>query len=165
MSTSLNSSRPPCADEIPRRKPYGQAELPRLLGFKRVVLAAATAFITVNIWTGCPVLAVWVGSRIVGQRQLSMTAVGVVVVALGAVELAMLLVLAWLNNRYDELTGRPRAERRAAWLRSMSASEAPHVSQRVGITVLERIVILNVYIAVIALLVWWVFVAGHAFVA
>jgi hypothetical protein len=38
----------------------------------------------VNVWTVCPVLAVWVGSRVVGQRQLSVTAVGVVIVVLGA---------------------------------------------------------------------------------
>ena len=47
-------------------------------------MAGATAFITVNVWTACPLLAVWVGSRVVGQRQLSVTAVGVVIVALGA---------------------------------------------------------------------------------
>jgi hypothetical protein len=51
---------------------------------KRATLAATTAFITVNVWTVWPVLAVWVGSRVVGQRQLSVTAVGVVIVALGA---------------------------------------------------------------------------------
>jgi hypothetical protein len=123
-------------------------------------MAGATAFVTVNIWTGCPLLALWVGSKVVGQRQLSMAAVGVVVVALAALTLASLLALSWLNNVYDELIGRPRTERRAPWLRSMRDVAEGHISIRVGITALERIVVLNVYVAVIGLTVWLVFFAG-----
>jgi hypothetical protein len=123
-------------------------------------MAGATAFVTVNIWTGCPLLALWVGSKVVGQRQLSMAAVGVVVVALAALTLASLLALSWLNNVYDELIGRPRTERRAPWLRSMRDVAEGHISSRVGITALERIVVLNVYVAVIGLTVWLVFFAG-----
>ncbi len=127
---------------------------------KRVALAGATAFLTVNIWTGAPVLALWVGSQVVGQRALSMTAVGVVIVVLAVLVIVMALALAWLNNVYDELTGRPSAERRAPWLRSMRAEAEGHISQRAGITLLERIVMINVYIAVITLLVWYIFFAG-----
>ena len=123
-------------------------------------MAGATAFVTVNIWTGCPLLALWVGSKVVGQRQLSMAAVGVVVVVLAALTLASLLALTWLNNVYDELIGRPRTERRAPWLRSMRDVAEGHISIRVGITALERIVVLNVYVAVIGLTVWLVFFAG-----
>jgi uncharacterized membrane protein (DUF485 family) len=127
---------------------------------KRLALAAATAFVTVNIWTGCPVLALWVGSKVVGQRALSMTAVFVVVIVLAILEIAMSTVLTWLNNTYDELLGRPRTERRATWLRSMRAEDEGHVSQRVGITTLEQIVMANVYIACIALIAWFAFFAG-----
>jgi hypothetical protein len=133
---------------------------PRFMNLKRVALAGATAFLTVNIWTGAPVLALWVGSRVVGQRALSMTAVGVVIVVLTVVVIVMALALAWLNNTYDELTGRPSAERRAPWLRSMRAEAEGHISQRVGITLLERIVMINVYIAVITLVIWYIFFAG-----
>jgi hypothetical protein len=128
-------------------------------------MAGATAFVTVNIWTGCPLLALWVGSKVVGQRQLSMAAVGVVVVALAALTLASLLALTWLNNVYDELIGRPRTERRAPWLRSMRDVAEGHISSRVGITALERIVVLNVYVVVIGLAVWWVFFAGPPMVS
>ena len=128
-------------------------------------MAGATAFVTVNIWTGCPLLALWVGSKVVGQRQLSMAAVGVVVVALAALTLASLLALTWLNNVYDELIGRPRTERRAPWLRSMRDVAEGHISSRVGITALERIVALNVYVAVIGLTVWLVFFAGPPMVS
>jgi hypothetical protein len=133
---------------------------PRFMNLKRVALAGATAFLTVNIWTGAPVLALWVGSQVVGQRALSMTAVGVVIVVLTALVIVMALALAWLNNTYDELTGRPSAERRAPWLRSMRAEAEGHISQRAGITLLERIVMINVYIAVITLVIWYIFFAG-----
>jgi hypothetical protein len=89
-----------------------------------------------------------------------MTAVCVVVVVLAALVFVMVLALAWLNNIYDELTGRPRVEQRATWLRSMRAEPEGHVSQRVGVTTLERIIMANVWLAVIALAVWLAFFAG-----
>jgi len=126
----------------------------------RLLFAAATAFVTVNIWTGCPLLALWVGSQVVGERRLSMGAVMLTVTVLAVLVFVFALALTWLNNVYDELIGRPRAERRATWLRSMRAEDEGHVSQRVGITLLERIVMVNVYVAMIALAVWHVFFAG-----
>lgn len=127
---------------------------------KRASLAAATAFLTVNIWTGAPLLALWIGSQAVGGRTLSMAAVGLVVVILAILVFGLALALTWLNNVYDELIGRPRNERRAAWLRSMRAEDEGHVSQRVGVTTLERIIVVNVYVALTTLAVWYVFFAG-----
>jgi hypothetical protein len=132
----------------------------RLLTLKRAGMAAATAFVAANIWTGCPLLAVWVGSQAVGRQTLSMGAVGIVVVVLAMLVFAMALLLTWLNNVYDELTGRERVERRSAWLRSMRAESERHLSQRAGVTALERIVMVNVYVAVVTLVVWYVFFAS-----
>ena len=132
----------------------------RHLTLKRAGMAAATAFVAANIWTGCPLLALWIGSQAVGRQTLSMGAVGVVVVVLAVLVFAMALLLTWLNNVYDELTGRQRVERRSAWLRSMRAESERHVSQRSGITALERIVMINVYVAVATLVVWYVFFAS-----
>jgi hypothetical protein len=130
------------------------------VGFKRLTMAAATAFVTAQIWTGAPLFALWVGSQFVGQRTLSMAAVGIVVVVLAILEFALALLLTWLSNTYDDISGRPRTERRARWLRSMRAEDEGYVSQRVGITPLERIVMLNVYVAVLLLAIWYVFFAG-----
>jgi hypothetical protein len=131
-----------------------------LVRLKRALLAGATAFITVNVWTGGPLVALWVGSRVSNSQPLTMAAVGVVIVVLAVLEVVMVLGLAWLNNTYDELTGRSQVEERAGWLRSMRAEPEGHVSQRVGVTTLERIIMINVWLAVIALAVWWVFFAG-----
>jgi hypothetical protein len=133
---------------------------PPFMMLKRVTMAAVTAFVTVNIWTGAPLVALWAGSEVVAERTLSMAAVGVVVFVLAVLEFGLALALTWLNNVYDELIGRPSTERRATWLRSMRAEAEGHVSQRVGITLLERIVMINVYIGVVALLIWFILFAG-----
>jgi uncharacterized membrane protein (DUF485 family) len=137
-----------------------EAQQTHLLTLKRTGMAAATAFVTANIWTGCPLLAVWVGSQVVGTKELSMGAVFVVVIVLAVLVFAMALLLTWLNDVYDEITGRERVERRSAWLRSMRAESERHVSRRVGVTALERIVMINVYVAVISLVLWYVLYAA-----
>jgi hypothetical protein len=136
-----------------------RGEVPHLTA-KRLALAGATAFVSVNIWTGCPVLALWVGSQAVDQRALSMTGIFVVILTLAVLLFVTTAALGWLNNTYDALVGRPSIERRAPWLRSMRAEAEGHVSQRVGVTLLERIVVANVYIVVIGFTVWLVFFAG-----
>jgi hypothetical protein len=125
-----------------------------------VAMAGASAFLAINLWTGAPLLALWVGSQVGDQTTLPMTAAFVVLVVLAALVAAMALALTWLNNAYDELVGRPRTRRRVAWLRSMRAEADGDLSARVGITALERIVMISVYIAVIALFIWLVFFAG-----
>jgi hypothetical protein len=156
--TSRTASRTDAIPSDPRAAEH--EDPPAFITLKRVALVGATAFITVNFWTGCPLLALWVGSRVVGQQTLSMGAVGVVIVVLGALVFTLAIALTWLNNVYDELIKRPRTERRAPWLRSMRGESESHVSQRVGTTVLELIVMINVYVAVIALAIWYVFFAG-----
>ena len=49
-----------------------QTQTIRLLALKRAGMAAATAFVAANIWTGCPLLALWVGAQAVGRQTLSM---------------------------------------------------------------------------------------------
>jgi len=136
-----------------------QVQTPHLF-LKRLAMAALTAFVAANIWTGAPLFALWVGSQFVGHRALSMGAVCIVIVVLAVLEFALALLLTWLNNTYDDISGRPRVERRARWLRSMRAEDEGYVSQRAGITALERIVMLNVYVAVLLLVVWYLFFAG-----
>ena len=123
-------------------------------------MAAATAFATINIWTGCPLVALWVASQVSGEHRITMAAFGVFVLAAAVLEGLTLIALAWLNDVYDELTGRRRVERRSPWLRAMSDEAEHHVSQRVGISLLERIVMINVYIGVVALLIWFILFAG-----
>src|SRR6266700_755245 len=95
---------------FPAHEADGSQPAPRFMALMRATMAGATAFVTVNIWTGCPLLALWVGSQVVGERTLSMGAVGLVVVVLAVLVFVFAVALTWLNNVYDELTGRPRTE-------------------------------------------------------
>jgi hypothetical protein len=133
---------------------------PRFMMLKRTMMAGATAFIAINLWTGAPLLALWVGSQVVGRSALSMQAVFVVVIVLAVLLFAMVIALTWLNATYDELIGRPSGEDRLTWLRSMNVRGKEDISHEVGITVLEQIVMASVYIAVIAFVAWFFFFAG-----
>jgi hypothetical protein len=128
---------------------------------KRAAMAGLTALVTVNVWTGCPLLALWVGSRAAGGAELSMFAVVLVLVVLGLLELAMMLVLAWLTGVYDELIGLQRPEQSATWIRRLCAAESRGLNRSLRITTLEGIVVINVYVAVSTLVVWYLFFAPH----
>ncbi len=124
---------------------------------KRAALAGVTALATVNVWTGCPLLALWVGSRAVGTHELSMAAVVVVLIVLALLEGAMLLLLAWLTNYYDGLIGLRRSEVEVTWIRRLCAPpEAAGARPVPQLTSLEGVVVINVYIAVLASVGWYV---------
>jgi hypothetical protein len=126
----------------------------RALLAKRLLLVAGTAFLAMNIWTGAPLLSLWVGSQFVGEHRLSMGAIGIVVITLAVLELAMALGIAWLDNTYKRITGFPLRENRLTWLRSMNI-EGETVGEGVRTSALERIVMINVYIAVIILVAYF----------
>jgi hypothetical protein len=138
-----------------------QAGLDRSTALPRAAMAALTALVTVNIWTGCPLLALWIGSRAVGTSELSMAAVGVVLAVLGLLEFAMLLVLAQLTSAYDELIGLRRPEPQATWIRRICAPDSAGLRRRFPITSLEGVVVINVYVAILTLVVWYLFFAAH----
>jgi hypothetical protein len=132
-------------------------------GAKRALLASLSAVVAVNIWTGCPLFAVWAGSRAVGSSGLSMGAVFLVIGVLTAGEIALTLALTWLSARYDELTGRPPAARRTSpWLRSMRGEREELAKRRQGVSPVERIVVVSVVLCVVAFEVWFFFFAGSS---
>jgi len=94
---------------------------------------------------------------------LSMQAVFVVVIVLAILVFSMAVALARLNAAYDRLIGRPPAEHRFGWTRSMSVADEDEVHYDVGTTALEQIVMGSVYLAVICFLVWFFFLAHYSF--
>ena len=130
---------------------------------KRIALAAATMLVSVNIWTGFPLLAVWVGSQVAGESGLSMGALFAVVAVLAVSVTAGVIALAWLSARYDELSGRPQAQRRTSpWMRSMRGEREEHAKKRQGVSGIERIVVISVVAAAVAFEVWFFFFAGSS---
>src|SRR5262249_36509218 len=111
----------------------------RFLLAKRTAMVAATAFLAINLWTGAPLIALWVGSQVVGKTVLSMEAVMVVVVVLAVLVFSMSMALAWLSSEYDRLSGREPGEHRLPWMRGMSGEEGiEQPGYGAGITPLER---------------------------
>lgn len=134
-----------------------------MVWFKRIVLASASALAAINMWTGAPLLAVWVGSQVAGDSGLSMGAIAAVIGVLAASCLALATALSWLSARYAALTGRPAGPRRTSpWLRSMRGEREELAQQRQGITAIERILVISVVVCVLAFEVWFFFFAGSS---
>ncbi len=130
---------------------------------KRLALVSGSALAALNIWTGAPLFAVWVGSQVAGDSGLSMGAVFLVLLVLGAACLGLAWALAWMSARYDEITGRPVAARRTSpWLRSMRGEREQEARKRYGISPLERVVVASVVLCVVAFEVWFFFFAGSS---
>jgi hypothetical protein len=130
---------------------------------KRIGLASLTALLSLNVWTGGPLFALWVGSKVQGTyTSLSMASVFSVIVVLVIVEGLLLLALSWTSARYDELIGRPPLRRRYPWLTSMSGERQEIVAKRQGVTGVERIVVVAAVAAVAVFEIWFFFLAGSS---
>jgi hypothetical protein len=133
------------------------------LGLRRLGLGVLTALVSVNVWTGSPLLAVWLGSRV--QRlsgSPSMAAIAVVIVALVVQSLILVRLLSALNRSYDQLLGRQAERWNAPWLRSVRA-ERPEISaHKRPLTTFERLVIASVVAAACAFEIWFFFFAGSS---
>src|SRR6476661_6708045 len=88
---------------------------------KKVGLVTASALCAINLWTGAPLFAVWIGSKVQGNlNNISMTALFSVIGVLAGLVFLLGFTLTWLNPKYDEVTGRrPAARHTSPWLRSM----------------------------------------------
>ena len=117
--------------------------------------------VAVNVWTGSPLLALWVGSRLQGSGPPQMGPVFVVIVAFAALSFGLMAVLSRLGDRYDRLTGQTaQVHRHVAWLRSMRGERAQYPGQHVQVTALEQILIVAVVLCVLAFEIWFFFFSG-----
>jgi len=124
-----------------------------------VALASATTLVAINIWTGGPLLALWVGSRAVGSTgTLTMGAAALVAVMMLVVGVGLAQLLALLGAAYDRATGRQSTVRRhVPWLRSMRSERVEYERSRDGLTAMELLLVAMVVIAVAGFEVWFFF--------
>ena len=128
---------------------------------QRALILAAMAVTAVNIWTGSPLLALWVGSRLQGTSGLSMGAVFAVVVVMGATSFRLVKLLGALGERHDRLLGIPPGPRRQQpWLRSLSGERLRDQRRRARITALDVVLVGMVLVAATAFEVWFFFYSG-----
>jgi hypothetical protein len=129
---------------------------------KRFGLAALMALLALNVWTGSPLLALWIGSRIQGEdTQPSMGAFAAVVVCLALFSFLLYQALKRVSYAYQEATGTlPTVRTHAPWLRSMRGERPDYPGAGARITGAERIVVAVVIVAAVAFETWFFFFSG-----
>jgi hypothetical protein len=131
------------------------------LRLKRIGLVLLMAVLTTNVWTGSPLFALWVGSRVQGTGPPSMAAIATVAVTLGLVSLLLVWVLAGLERTYNRLVGqRPGVRRHVAWLRSLRGERPYEQGIHGTLSPLEIILVMSVVVAVLAFEIWFFFSSG-----
>ena len=131
---------------------------------QRALLLAAMAVTAVNIWTGSPLLALWVGSRLQGTSGLSMGAVFAVIAVMGVTSFALIKLLGALGARHDRLLGiPPRAAAPAAVAaQPVSGERVRDQRRRQRISALDVVLVGTVLIAALAFEVWFFFFSGSS---
>lgn len=122
-----------------------------------------------NLWTGAPLLALWLGSRLEVHRPVGLSgakvsgaAVFVVIASLFAMSLALIKCLTLLQARWDRLEGRtpePVGRRRASWLQPVSGHRRHQGSDGSPTRALDTVMVACVVSAVIAFEVWLILLA------
>ena len=133
------------------------------LRLEKVGLVAAMALATLNIWTGAPLLGLWVGSRVAPDSGVSMFAIFMVALTIGIVAFALLKLLAVLQVTHNRLAGITGPRRQTPWLKPMSGAR----SRRLGgvaapLTAAEYAIIAGVVAGVVAFEVWFFFFSGSS---
>jgi hypothetical protein len=131
---------------------------------KPVLLALGITLSSINVWTGAPLAALWIGSRVQGDDGgASMTAVFVVIVVLGALALGLVALVSRMSAAYDAALGRlPARRRQTTWLKPMAAERRDFEERRRDIRPAERILVAVVACAVVLFEAWFFFLSGSS---
>ena len=132
-----------------------------MVRLQRVGIVAAMGVVTLNLWTGAPLLGLWAGSRVAPDSGISMLAVLVVAVVIGVTAWALLQVLGRLQLAYARLRGRPVGRRQTTWLKPMSGQRTRGAGgQAPPLTATDYVVVGVVILAIAAFEIWFFFYAG-----
>ena len=130
---------------------------------RRAAVLAATVVVGVNVWTGSPLLALWVGSRVENLSDTpgpSAAAIVVVIVVMAVTSWLLLRLLYRLQATYFKLLDRPQRRYRSTWLQSMRAERGEWQRQHdqdARATAFEIVVMACVVVAVVAFEIWFFF--------
>jgi hypothetical protein len=128
---------------------------------KRLLLLALMALAAVNLFTGAPLFAIWVGSRVQGDSGgLTMTAVFVVVLVMALVCWALVWALNAMGEKHDELIGRSASRRQSPWMKPFNSPTSR--SQGRSLRALDKILVGAVVVAGLAFETWFFFFAGSS---
>lgn len=137
-------------------------ELPASFKFARLGLASVTALLSVMLWTGAPLVSIWIGAQVQGGTGLTMKAVGVVIGVLAVLVTLIVLALVRVEAAYKFFSGDVVDKRRTApWMRSLR-DERPELAEKRPLTGFEKGLIAAVVAGAIAFEVWFFFFAGSS---
>lgn len=144
------------ATAAPQASTASSSRLVRIL--QRTGLLSLMTLLTVNVYTGSPLLALWIGSRLTAGSQITMPAVGAIGASMLAMSIGLVKLLGIVSGVYDRVTGRtPQTARHTPWLRSMRGERPHEVGAAYKPSALEIILVVSVVIAVIAFEIWFFF--------
>jgi hypothetical protein len=147
--------------DVPRTQADAGRPRGAKLQLKRAGLVSLMTVLTMNVWTGSPLMALWVGSRVYTAGASTMAAFGTVFVTMLAISLVLVQLLSRLGTVYDSVTGRrPAARRHTPWLRSMRGDRPHEQGEEYRLTALEKILVVSVVLAVVAFEIWFFFYSG-----
>ena len=127
----------------------------------RILLGGLTAVLAINLWTGAPLFAIWVGSRFQKGTGLSMSTVIIVMAVLAACVALLVFALSRVEAAYKTVTGQQTHRRTSPWLRSMRG-ERPELAHQQGLTGFEKGLAAAVVLGVVAFEAWFFFFAGSS---
>ncbi len=144
------------------RETHPRSGLVALAG--RIVVGGLAIMVAVNLVSGFPILALWIGSRFAGGDVISGSGILIALLALAVLMVLGVTALTRLSALYERLAGRMEPGRRepAPWNRSLRAERPVYTRQRVRANTVERIMIGTVVAAAVVFEVWFFFLAKFA---
>jgi hypothetical protein len=128
---------------------------------KRLLLVALMALASVNLFTGAPLLAVWVGAQVQGDSGgLTMTAVLSVIVVMALLCAALVWALNRMGAAHDALIGRRAERRQTTWMKPFNSGRAR--AQQASLRTLDKVLVGAVVLAGLAFEAWFFFFAGSS---
>jgi hypothetical protein len=128
---------------------------------KRLGLLALMALAALNLFTGAPLVAVWIGSKVQGEAGgLTMGAVATVIAVLSALCWLLVAALGRLGVAHDVLVGRVADRRRSPWMRPFN--EGGGSRDAGGLRALDKVLVAAVVVAGLAFEIWFLFFAGSS---
>jgi len=125
------------------------------------LLLALMSVLALNVFTGSPLLAAWIGSRVQGTGPPSMAAFFVFLGSMLAFSFALTVALAAVGRSHDHFMGRrPTVRAHLPWLRSLRGERPQEMGTKVGLSALDVILVVTVVLAVVAFEVWFFFYSG-----
>jgi len=128
---------------------------------KRALLLALMSVLALNVFTGSPLMAAWIGSRVQGSGPPSMAAFFSFLLSVLAMSFALTVALGAAGRAHDSLTGRrPTIRAHLPWLRSLRGERPQEMGAKAGLSALDVVLVVAVVIAVVAFEVWFFFYSG-----